>query len=196
MSLAPTLRQQSLRRPLDRPTDEMVIARVLAGDRESFALLVQRYQDSLFRFAFGMVGSYDAAADIVQDSLVKAFTDLARCRDAARFGPWLTRIVRNRCLDYLKDRRRTHLPLNDALFLSEHPAPDQCAERDEVLRAVTAALQELPGPQREAFLLKHVEDRSYEEIAELLDASVSALKMRVKRARERLQLALTRNLNL
>jgi RNA polymerase sigma-70 factor, ECF subfamily len=177
--------------------DQEIVDRVLGGDRDAYALLVQRYQDGLFRFALGMVGSYDAAADLVQESLVKGFTDLSRCRDASRFGAWLTRIVRNRCLDYLKDLRRSHLPLNDELFFgTEHPGADDGAERSEVLRALTAALQDLPEGQREAFLLKHVEDRSYQEMAELLDASESALKMRVKRAREALQLVLTRSLRL
>ncbi|MEX2583240.1 MAG: RNA polymerase sigma factor [Gemmatimonadota bacterium] len=177
------------------PDDEHVVARVLAGDSEAYAILVRRHQAALFRFALGMVGSHDAAADIAQDSLVKAYTGLSGCRDAARFGPWVRRIVRNRCLDYLKDRRRQNVSIeNETLIAGDADETESRVYRDELRRTVAEALEGLPDSQREAFLLKHLEDRSYEEMAEMLDASVSALKMRVKRAREALQLALGRSI--
>lgn len=161
--------------------------RVLAGEREAYAELVRRYQDTLFRHALGMVGDRDAAADLVQDSLVKAFTRLHTC-EPDRFGAWVFRIVRNRCKDWLKNRRQHTAPLED----DGHPAPDaddpaRTLERSELGRVVDAALLRIPVAQREAFLLKHVDGLSYEEMAERLDTGVSALKMRVMRAREALQ---------
>jgi RNA polymerase sigma-70 factor, ECF subfamily len=171
--------------------DEAAVARVLSGDREAYALLIHRYQEGLFRFALGMTGSSDVAADLVQDSLVKAFTHLDRCREPARFGAWIHRIVRNRCLDYLKAPGRSDLPITEAgNYLATEPAADEFVERAELRTALFAALATLPHAQREAFLLKHLEDRPYEEMSEMLGASISALKMRVKRAREALQTAL------
>jgi len=169
------------------PADAELIGEVLAGDRERYALLVQRYQEPLFRHALGMVGDGDAAADLVQDSFVKAFSRLHTCHPE-RFGAWLFRILRNRCRDWLKNRRRGTLPLADDDAAA--PAADDPAlglERTELSRAVQRALARLPAAQREAFLLKHVEGRSYDEMAELLETGVSALKMRVMRAREALQ---------
>ena len=119
---------------------------------------------------------------------MKGYTSLRRCHDPARFGAWVFRILRNRCLDYLKDRRRQTVPIDEAIALrpgSDDPEVEM--ERSELRTAVEDALATLPDAQREAFLLKHVEGLSYEEMAELLDASVSALKMRVLRAREALQ---------
>lgn len=174
------------------PSDAEVVARVLAGDQEHYALLVRRYQEMLYRHALGMVGDPDAAADLVQDSLVKGYTSLSRCQDPARFGAWVFRILRNRCLDYLKDRRRGNQSLEDeASFAVASDDPDLDLDRAEARRAVTTALEALPEAQREAFLLKHVDGRSYEEMEEMLGASVSALKMRVKRAREALQALLS-----
>lgn len=173
-------------------SDAEVVRRVLAGESELYALLVERHQAVLYRHAVGMVSSPDAAADLVQESLVKGYTSLQSCQDPARFGAWVFRILRNRSLDYLKDRRRKNLSLEDgALEVASPDDPAGDLDRAEVARAVTAALAALPAPQREAFLLKHVEGYSYEEMAEMLGGSVSALKMRVMRAREALQAMLS-----
>ena len=169
-------------------TDAELVARVLAGDQEQYASLVQRHQGPLYRHALGMVGQPDAAADLVQDSLIKGYTSLAHCQDPARYGAWIFRILRNRCLDYLKDRRRRTVPIQESTaFSSESEDPEVQLERTEVREVIADALLAIPEAQREAFLLKHVDGRSYEEMAEMLGASVSALKMRVMRAREALQ---------
>ena len=169
-------------------SDADLVARVLAGEREEYALLVQRHQEALYRHALGMVGHPDAAADLVQDSLIKGYTSLAHCQDPARYGAWIFRILRNRCLDYLKDRRRQTVPIHEGTaFASERDDPEVRMEDTEVREAVADALSALPEAHREAFMLKHVDGRSYEEMAEMLGASVSALKMRVMRAREALQ---------
>jgi RNA polymerase sigma-70 factor, ECF subfamily len=173
---------------LEAASDAEEVRRVLRGEAARYEVLVRRYQEPLYRHAFGMVGDADAAADLVQDSLVKAYTRLGTC-DPDRFAGWLFRILRNRCKDYLKSRRRRDVPLLDdgphAAPASDDPV--RTLERTETGRAVARALARIPPSQREAFLLKHVEGRSYEEMAELLGAGISALKMRVMRAREALQ---------
>ena len=171
------------------PTDAAVIAAVLGGEQEQYALLVRRYQERLFRFALGMVGDSDTAADLVQDSLVKAFTGLHHCNDRDRVSAWLFSIVRNRCLDYLKSPRARSAAPSRILPLLPTPGagPDEDVLSRETQQAIRDALARLPAAQREAFLLKHLDGCSYEEMAERLGASVSALKMRVLRAREALQ---------
>jgi RNA polymerase sigma-70 factor, ECF subfamily len=167
--------------------DAELIGRILAGERELYAELVVRYQDTLFRHALAMVGDRDAAADLVQDSMVKAFTRLHTC-EPDRFGAWVFRIVRNRCKDWLKNRRQHTTTLEaDDYAAPESDDPVRTLERTELGRVVQAALMRLPAAQREAFLLKHVDGLSYEEMAERLETGVSALKMRVMRAREALQ---------
>lgn len=176
----------------DDRTDAELVAHVLAGRDDLFEPLVRRYQASLYRYAVGMLGQPDVAADVVQDAFVKAFTRLARCRDPGSFAAWLFRIVRNGCLDRLKAKSGRHVPLDEtAAYVPEHEGPEGRLEAAEIGREVRAALEKLGADQREAFLLKHVEGLSYEEMSERLEASVSALKMRVKRAREELQAALS-----
>lgn len=169
-------------------SDAELVGRILRGERELYAVLVGRYQDALFRHAAGMVGDPDAAADLVQDSFVKAYTRLDTCQDPERFPAWLFRILRNRCKDWLKNRRQHTVSLVDEAHAAPvGDDPVRRLERTELGRVVEAALARLPEAQREAFLLKHVEGRSYEEMADMLDTGISALKMRVMRAREALQ---------
>ena len=177
--------------PVHDTSDEELIQRILNGEGERYAILVERYQDALFRHAVGMVGDSDAAADLVQDSLVKAYTRLHTCNEPSRFAAWVFRILRNRCRDWLKNRRQHTVELrDDTATTADHEDPVAVLERTELGRVVESALARLPEAQREAFLLKHVEGLSYEEMAVRLETGISALKMRVMRAREALQVLL------
>jgi RNA polymerase sigma-70 factor, ECF subfamily len=166
-----------------------LLVAILDGDVDGYGILVRRHQDRLYRYAYGMVADSDVAADMVQDSLVRAYESLRRCKNPDNFGGWVLRIVRNRCLDHLKERRRNNVSLEPDLAMddSSSNAIDERAVNGE---AVRQALEDTPELLREAFLLKHVDELSYDEMAEVTGASISALKMRVKRAREHLAAAL------
>lgn len=169
------------------PSDGEVVARVLDGDRDAFRILVRRHEDMLFAHAVRMTGRGDVAADVVQASLVKAYTSLDRCRNPDGFGAWAFRIVANRSKDYLKNVRRKDVGLTDVGPVAGPMDPEDDLERAELRRRLDRALAQLPADQREAFVMKHEEGWSYEEMAELLELSVGALKMRVHRAREALK---------
>ncbi len=168
-----------------RTGDGALVARVLDGDTRAYDRLVRRHQAALFRYARGMGMDADTAEDMVQDTLVRAYTSLADCRDRDAFRAWAYRILRNRCLDYLKNIRRRDVPL-DAV------SPDG-AERfgatptTELRHELEDALDRLSPLLREAFLLKHEAGYSYDEMAGITDTSPSAVKMRVHRAREELR---------
>ena len=169
-------------------SDGEVVREILGGQREMYRVLVRRYQDVLYRHAYRMVGQPDDAADIVQKTLVSGFQKLNRCRDPERVGGWLFRIAANLCKDFLKSPRRADLSLEGAsATVVDRSRPDADLEREELKERVKQALERLSPEQREAFVLKHLEGRSYGEMASLLGASKSALKMRVLRARDELQ---------
>ena len=165
--------------------DQDLINRILAGNQELFTVLIRRYSDPLYRHALGMTGSPDVAEDILQASLIKAFQHLAEVR--GRFDAWLFRIVANGCKDWLKNIRRTHLSYDEDDQPSSFATPEEELDRTELRSDLDRALAHLAPSLREAFIMKHVEGRSYEEMAELLNTTVGALKMRVHRAREALQ---------
>ena len=166
-------------------SDQDVISRVSAGDRDAFAMLIGRYSDPLYRHALGMTGSPDVAEDILQTSFIKAYQHLNEVR--GRFDAWLFRIVANGCKDWLKNIRRSHLSYDEDDQPSGYSSPDEDLDRTELRSDLDTALAKLAPSLREAFIMKHVEGRSYEEMADLLGTTVGALKMRVHRAREALQ---------
>jgi RNA polymerase sigma-70 factor (ECF subfamily) len=167
--------------------DAAIVDRVLAGDIQQFAELVRRYQGPLYRHALAMVLDHDVAADMVQDAFIRAYTNLASCRDRQHFRAWLYQTLRNRCLDYLKEAPRRNVRLDDAgPIFDEAEGPAELAERRRLRSRIKDALALLPDAQREAFVMHYVDEIPYETMAELLDTGVSALKMRVMRAREAL----------
>ena len=158
------------------PSDPEVVARVLGGDAEAFGLVIRRHEAGLVRFATRMLGSRDAAVDAVAESFMRAYRHLASCRDPARLRTWLYRIVANRCKSHLADAP----PVAD-------PADSEGAlERAEQVAIVERALAQLSPEKREAFVLKHVEGLSYQEMAAVTGERIPTLKMRVHRAREAL----------
>jgi RNA polymerase sigma-70 factor (ECF subfamily) len=173
--------------PVER-TDAQVVRDVLAGDQDAYRLLVRRYGDVLHGHALRMTGNSDEAADLVQRAFVKGFKKLASCREPERVGAWLFRILANFCKDHARSPRRGDVSMTmlaGALRSGSDPSSD--AEGAEIRTRVWGALEALTPEQKEAFVLKHVEGRTYEEIAAVMDLSVASLKMRVHRAREALK---------
>jgi RNA polymerase sigma-70 factor (ECF subfamily) len=168
-------------------TDAALVKRVVSGDVDAYAILVDRYYDRCTRFAWQMLGDREDAEEAVQDAFVRAYRSLEHYEDRQRFGGWVLHILVNRCRSAGAKRsrhERTFVHAEVALLAAfeEHPS-ERTAWREEIERALAL----LGEGQREAFLLKYVEDLSYEEMAEITGVGISALKMRVKRACERLR---------
>ena len=162
--------------------DAVLVGRVRKGSHDAYGELVRRHQEILYRHVRGMGLEHDVSLDIVQDAFIKGYARLDECRDPEHFRAWLFKIVRNLCLDYLKNIRRPAVSLSDVPegALRMHGDP-------EVMLSVNEAMDRLPPALREAFMLKHDAGYTYEEIADITGASPSAVKMRVHRAREALQ---------
>jgi RNA polymerase sigma-70 factor (ECF subfamily) len=164
-------------------SDAQLIEDILGGEVEAFSVLFHRHRDTCTRFAVRMLGSLTDADDVMQSAFMRAYRGLRSCRDRDRFGGWLYQIVINECRTFASRQRR-----RDARFVADQEVIDRAvtpAEEDpgeSISEHVERALAKLPVEQREAFLLKYVEELSYEEIAEATGVGVSALKMRVKRA--------------
>lgn len=172
---------------MEGSSDAVIVSRVLRGDVEAFGVLVGRYRDRYARYAFHMLGNREDAEEALQDAFTRAYRSLARCEDPERFGAWLFRILINRCrtLGARRGRRAQTFVVDEVAILEaaeDHPA-DRTAWREEIDRA----LERLRGDQREAFVLKYVEEMGYDEMSQLTGVGVSALKMRVMRACERLR---------
>ena len=167
-------------------TDASLVRRVLDGDARAFTQLVDRHLQPCLRFAARMLGTTQDAEDATQEAMLRAYRALGSYDPAQPFRTWLFAILVNRCRTALLQRSRyVRRVVTDSEVLDRATAPDEGAAaelRVEIGRAVAM----LEPEQREAFLLKYVEQLSYEEIAAITGAGISALKMRVKRACERL----------
>lgn len=159
------------------------------GDLDAYTELVYRHRTGLERFAVHLLGNREEAEEALQDSLVRAYRSIRHCTQPERFRAWLNRILVNRCRTRLGQMKGLIGEMEQAQALESaavSPLVEQTAWSEEIQRA----LGTLAADQREAFLLRHVEEFSYEEMAELTGVSVPALKMRVSRACERLRAAL------
>jgi RNA polymerase sigma-70 factor (ECF subfamily) len=159
------------------------------GDVRAFAALVDAYYARCLRFALHMLASQSDAEEAVQDTFVRIYRALPTYVEQESFEPWLFRILANRCRSAgARERRR-------AEFVEYGDVPDRPSEgRHDLAIAwreeINLALAALPAEQREAFLMRHVEDLSYEDMAIATGAGISALKMRVKRACDSLRVRL------
>jgi RNA polymerase sigma-70 factor (ECF subfamily) len=170
---------------VDQPIPEL-LERVKRGDVDAFAPIVAHFRTEFGRYARHMVGNREDAEDAVQETFVRAYRSLTSCRDPHRFGAWAFRILVNRCRTV---RRRSAGRARLEITTDFVPEPERGASADDSAwrEEIDRALVLLPADQREAFLLHHVEGYSYDEMAGLTGTGVSALKMRVKRACDRLR---------
>jgi RNA polymerase sigma-70 factor (ECF subfamily) len=172
---------------LSTMTDASLVRRVLDGDTAAFTTLVDRHAAACTRFATRMLGNREDAEDATQETFLRAYRSLARYEERQAFRTWLFQILINRCRTAAVRRERRHRMFlvddNAVASASVRPAAEASDLRAELQRVVDA----LDPDQREAFLLKHVEQLSYDQMAAATGVGVSALKMRVKRACDRMQ---------
>ena len=165
--------------------DRQLVRRVLAGQVDDFRALVDRHQQSIFRFASKLLGNWEAAEDVTQEVFLAAFANLSGYDSSrAAFSTWLFTIARNRCINLLEERHPT--PLNELDPIGEVTFADPIVSQ-ELSQQLDHALAALPVDQRSAFLLAEVEELPYAEIARIEQTSLGTVKSRIHRAKQRLQ---------
>lgn len=168
--------------------DGALVRRVLAGEVEAYAGLVERYREEFGRYAASLCRDEDIAADAMQEAFIRAFERLESCRDPDRFGAWFFRILTNQCHNH-RDRRRKHVAL-DTVAVAGPERTDRRVTQEEIRALIDRALDQLTPDLRETFVLREIDGRSYAEIAGLLETNEAALRKRVERAREMVRTAL------
>lgn len=181
--------------------EQALIAQATAGDLDAFNQLVLTYQDTAFSVAYRMLRNQDTAADVVQDSFLKAYRALAGFH-GGNFRSWLLRIVTNTCYDVLRTyQRRGTDSIDDLTFAQDHNSylidhaerPEAYAERMELHQFIEEGIQALPPDQRVVLILCDIQGYAYDEIAEITELPMGTVKSRISRARARLRDYLTAN---
>lgn len=176
-------------------TDNEVIEAVLAGERDAFGQLVERYQKGLVTYIYHMIHNYEEALELSQDVFIKVFRSLERFDGTYKFSTWLYRIASNHTIDSIRkrkmdtssiDERENNPDLAPFHITSGTLNPDEAYTNKVLLKRVKEALEELPPSYRELILLRHFNYRSYEAMAKITGLPLGTVKNRIFRARKML----------
>lgn len=178
--------------------DAALVAQARTGDQEAFRALVERHSRAVFRLAYRMTGNEEDAEDVVQETFLRAYRRLDQFEMKSQVGSWLHRIAANCAYDQLRSRaRRKEDPLEaepdegpSPVLPSEAPAPDRLVWSAEVGRRVKTAMGRLSHVEKSAFVLRHYEGLTMEEIGSVLGVEANAAKHTVFRAVRKLREAL------
>lgn len=169
-------------------TDQALINRILDGDDEAYAQLVDRHYDRCARVAVRILGNREDAEEAIQDAFLRAYSALGHYEERERFAAWITRILVNQCRTMLaRTRRREELFVDVDAQQVERIFGSRVDEDGGAWPDLEHALLQLPLAQREAVVLRYTDDLTYEEMSRITGAGESALKMRVQRAFARLR---------
>ena len=176
-----------------------IVERVLGGERDAYALLVERYNGSLFRYLVRMAGQPAEAEDLAQEAFLRAYLSLASYDPSYRFSTWLFRIATNLAINRIKatskivsleEMRERREQRDEAPPELADPCtdsrPDLAAERSEMVRLIQRCLQELPADYRAVVALRHIAELSYNEISDSIGLPLNTVRTRLHRGRERL----------
>ncbi len=181
--------------------EQVWLEQAMKGDQIAFGKLVEAYQTPVYNLAYRMLDNSGEAEEAAQEAFIRAYTRLDSYNPAHKFSTWLLSITSNYCIDQLRKRRALLLSIDEPL--PPHPAlhsdgekgPEAQVVLNEQQRMVQSLLSELQPEYREAVVLRYWYELSYEEIAEIMETTVSAIKSRLFRARRQLaEIGLERNL--
>ena len=177
--------------------DIQLIERALAGDQTAYREILKKYRTPLYNLLFRMVRNKMETEDLVQEAFIKAFGSLATFNDEYAFSTWLYKIAINNCIDHFRKKRLKTFSLDkpidskDGEIRREFPdptyQPDRALLSKEKDKLIEEAIQNLPEKYRISIVLRHNEDKSYEEISQILNIPLGTVKARIFRAREMLK---------
>jgi RNA polymerase sigma-70 factor (ECF subfamily) len=182
--------------------DELLVQRAQRGENTAFEELVRRYQERIYMVIYNMTSNHEDAADLAQETFIKAYQALKNFKGDSSFYTWIYRIATNKAINFLKQRKNRHLmSLNDLDLNAEHD-PDLMAlisektpRRDinlaELQKKLNEAMLKLSDTHRLVVTLHDVQGMPHEEIAQILDCNVGTVRSRLFYARQQLQAHLT-----
>jgi len=183
-------------------TDNRLVSEFIAGNDAAFTQLVTRYKDALTNYLNMMVGDYDIAVDLCQETFLRVYRNISRYSNLYQFSTWIYRIATNLAIDEIRYRKRRGQVFYRNILGNRQSSSNEGPEfeisdvrrnpRDEVLRKESSqvlgdAIRSLPEKYRTAFIMKEIQELPYEAIAKVLNCSAGTIKSRLHRARELLQ---------
>ena len=189
--------------PLSDYTDNQLVTLSQSGDQGAFSELVRRHENACHKLAYSVLRDRSDAEDEVQNALWKAYEHIGQFQQDSKFSTWLTRIVLNQCLMKLRKAKRARFLYVDDVAVGEDTAtldlPDECISpeqelaRKEVASVLDTEMHRIPALLRQVFLMRDVDQRPMQDVADELGISVAAAKSRLLRARAELRTRLEKH---
>ena len=181
--------------------DNDLVREFIAGDEAAFVQLVTKYKDALTNYLNGMVGDYDIAIDLCQETFLRVYKNITRYSNVYQFSTWIYRIATNLAIDEMRFRKRRGQVFYNNVWARRGPdderqeveisdirySPGDAVLRKESSQVLRDAIRSLPEKYRTAFIMKEIQELPYDTIAEMLKCSSGTIKSRLHRARELLQ---------
>jgi len=168
------------RREPGQEADLIAVERCRSGDQEAFGTLVDRYRTTIYNLAYRMSGSAEEAADLAQETFLRAYGAIRHYRGEGSFKTWICRIATRICIDHLRGRRKQTLPLHEGLVAGH---TQDWSDRLHARELLERAIAELPPHYRAVIVLRHLQELSYQEITEVLGLPMATVKTHILRAR-------------
>lgn len=176
--------------------DKKLIKAAREGDQKAFEALLKKYRNLVYHVMIKMVRNPQEAEDLCQEAFIKAFNALASFNEEFAFSTWLMKIATNNCIDFLRKKKLRTYSIDEPIQykddqvqieLPDHdPTPEKQMLNEERSNLIDEAIQSLPPRYRHVIVLRHKEEKSYEDIAEILKLPLGTVKARIFRAREML----------
>lgn len=179
-----------------KPNSDL-IKKAIDGDEAAYKQLLENYRGAIYNLLYKMVRNREETEDLVQEAFIKAFKALPSFNEEYAFSTWLYKIAINNCIDHMRKKKLKTYSINkpvqskDGELEREFPdtsmSPDKHVLSTERANIIGTAIDELPENYKRAIILRHTEERSYEEIAKILNIPLGTVKARIFRAREMLK---------
>ncbi len=174
--------------------DWSIVESCLNGNREAYALLVKKYEKSVFNIVYRLIGTTEEARDITQETFIRVYKSLRQVKPEFKFSNWLFKIATNLCKDRLKKRKITAVSLNEFDYLLDqeisHENKDSLLDYQKNLiptdeqEQVQRAISNLPFIYRRVVVLRYIQDLTYQEIADILEIPLGRVKVQLHRAHQ------------
>jgi RNA polymerase sigma-70 factor (ECF subfamily) len=191
-SRAASLEEQ--KRAKSRQEDSDLIKEALAGSQDAYANLMNKYHDAIYSLIYRMIRNKEETEDLTQEAFIKAFSSLKNFSEEFAFSTWLYKIASNNCIDFIRKRKLKTYSIDKPIESDESDfsyeladttyAPDRNLIEEQQKRAIQEAINSLPDKYRIVIVMRHNEEKSYEEISEFLKLPLGTVKAHIFRARE------------
>ena len=180
--------------------DAALVKKAKAGDGKAYDELILLYKDAVYSIIYRMVHNQQEAEDLSQEAFIKAYNSINSFNEEYAFSTWLFKIATNNCIDFFRKRKLKTYSMDQTVkykdeefqqeYADDEPTVDYELVASEKSAMIRKAIYELPEKYRTAILLRHHEERSYEDIAQILKLPLGTVKARIFRAREMLKKSL------